>query len=112
MNAFFYWFGLIHAAAYVVIGSTVGLIWLTVECWGRILNRRRMLTAIIKWTIATNRWNERHERGLKDDEWKRGEPQPHHFAIAAGARSGETRSKARSEGRQSGGKAASPKGDA
>jgi hypothetical protein len=89
VSAFFWWFGLIHAAAYIVIGSVVGLTWLAVECWGRILHRRRLLVAIINWTLAKNRWRERHKRGLSDAEWKRGEPQPHHFPPADARESGE-----------------------
>jgi hypothetical protein len=74
-----YWFGLAHLIAYAVIGTAVTIIWLVSEGLGRTLNRRRMLMAILNWKLAVNRWKRRSEYGLSDEEWARGEPQPHHF---------------------------------
>jgi hypothetical protein len=83
MNAALYWFGVFHAVLYASVGAVVGGLWLIVECWGRILNRRRMLTAIINWHLAVRRWERRREHGLSDREWKRGEPKPAHFLPAS-----------------------------
>jgi hypothetical protein len=81
VSDFLYWLGVFHAAIYVLVGTTIGAVWLIVECWGRILNRRRLLGAIIRWSLAVRRWNARSEHGLSDEEWKRGEPKPEHFAA-------------------------------
>lgn len=67
-----WWFGALHASAYAVIGCFIVITRLTVSAhmYAKVMGR------IITWHVARSRWERRHIDGLKDDEWKRGEPKP------------------------------------
>jgi len=72
MSDALWWFGIIHAVAYAIAGLTFVLTLLIVKAhqWAK------MMGLIIAWHVAKARWSRRHEDGLTDAEWKRGEPTP------------------------------------
>jgi len=72
MSEAFFWIGVAHVAAYACVGliqAAAFVVWWTHK-------RTGFLRRIMEWHYARLRWNERHERGLSDAEWKRGEPRP------------------------------------
>ena len=72
MSGVFYWIGVAHVAAYALVGGFILLTLATmkIHMWFQVMGR------IIQWHVARARWNERHEHGLTDAEWDRGEPRP------------------------------------